>query len=219
MPAPRQSPRLLWVEGKDDDAVTQSLCKVHDIPQVFKVHPKNGVDELLETFFTGLRAPGMERFGVVVDANGSAQARWESIRGTLEAEGYADVPKQLVSHGMIVPGTPHRPLFGAWIMPDNAASGAIEDFAAKLVPDGDALWSHATSAIDRIPEAHVRFPAVRRAKAQIHTWLAWQESPGSPMGQAITKGDLDARAPLAEAFVGWLRRLMVSDVAEIESTP
>jgi len=40
----------------------------------------------------------------------------------------------------------------------------------------------------------------------MHTWLAWQESPGSPMGQAIGKGDLDANAPAAVAFVAWLRR-------------
>ena len=211
MPRPRQPSRLLWVEGKDDSAVTQSLCASHDLPRVFMVQAQSGVDELLATFFTVLRAPGMERFGLVVDANGDARARWDSIRHTLESEGYEDVPTQLEPAGMIVHGTPHRPVFGAWIMPNNAESGAIEDFAAELVPGGDALWNYATEAIDGIPEAHLRFPTVRRAKAQIHTWLAWQESPGSPMGQAITKGDLDARAPLAEVFVAWLRRLMVSD--------
>jgi len=149
MPAPRQPSRLLWVEGKDDSAVTHSLCKAHDLPEVFRVQAKNGVDELLETFFTELRAPGMERFGVVVDANGDAQARWNSIRRTLEAEGYTAVPRQLISHGMIVPETPHRPVFGAWIMPDNSAAGAIEDFAAKLIPGDDALWRHATARRSR----------------------------------------------------------------------
>lgn len=219
MPSPRQTPRLLWVEGKDDRAVTQSLCAVHNLPEVFKIQAKDGIDELLGTFFTELRSPGAERFGLVVDANGDAQARWDSIRNTLESEGYGGVPKQLAANGMIVPGTSHRPMFGAWIMPDNAATGAIEDFAARLVSDGDALWSHATDAIDRIPETDRRFPPVRRAKAQIHTWLAWQESPGSPMGQAITKGDLDARAPLAEAFVAWLRRLMVGEEQGTELAP
>ena len=213
MPRPKQPSRLLWVEGKDDSAVTQSLCAAHDVPGVFKVQAQSGVDELLATFFTELRAPGMERFGLVVDANGDAQARWDSIRNTLESEGYGEVPKQLDANGMIVPGTSHRPWFGAWIMPDNSSSGAIEDFAAKLIPRRDALWQHATDAIDRIPGEHRRFPPVRRAKAQIHTWLAWQESPGSPMGQAITKGDLDAKAPLAEAFVAWLHRLMISDTS------
>jgi hypothetical protein len=209
MPRPRQPSRLLWVEGKDDSAVTQSLCAAHGLPGVFNVQARSGVDELLATFFAELRAPGMERFGLVVDANGDAQARWDSIRQTLEAEGYGEVPNQLDPNGMIVPGTSHRPWFGAWIMPNNSDSGAIEGFAAQLIPDGDALWSYATGVIDSIPEAHQRFPTARRAKARIHTWLAWQESPGSPMGQAITKGDLDARAPLAEAFVAWLSRLII----------
>lgn len=208
MPRPRQPSRLLWVEGKDDSAVTQSLCAAHDLLAVFRVQARSGVDELLATFFTELRAPGVERFGVVVDANGDAEARWDSIRHTLESEGYGDVPKRLDPDGIIVPGTSHRPWFGAWIMPNNSDSGAIEDFAARLIPGGDPLWSYAAAAIDRIPEALRRFPTVRRAKAEMHTWLAWQESPGSPMGQAITKGDLDPRAPLAEAFVAWLRRLM-----------
>jgi hypothetical protein len=211
MPAPKRTPRLLWVEGKDDSAVAQSLCAAHDVPELFQVVVKEGVDELLATFFAELRAPMVERFGIVVDANGNAQARWESIRNTLGSEGYRDVPEELATDGMVIPGTLHRPLFGAWIMPDNGSAGALEDFAAALVPAGDPLWAQAAEAIDRIPAEHRRFGETRRPKAQIHTWLAWQEFPGSPMGQAITKGDLSASAPLAEAFVSWLRRLMVSD--------
>jgi hypothetical protein len=189
--------------------VTQTLCRAHGIPEVFSVHAKNGVDEVLETFFAELRAPGIERFGLIVDANGDAQARWGSIRHTLMSEGYEAVPKRLVADGMIIPGTAHRPLFGTWIMPDNGSPGALEDFVASLVPLDDDLWARAGEAVDGIPLESRRFPGVRRSKAHIHTWLAWQEDPGSPMGQAIGKGDLDAHAPAAQAFVAWLRRLMV----------
>jgi hypothetical protein len=122
------------------------------------------------------------------------------------------VPKRLSGEGMIVPAPPHRPWFGAWIMPDNASSGALEDFSARLVRENDALWSRAGDAIDGIPHELRRFTAGQRGKAHIHTYLAWQKSPGSPMGQAITQGNLDAQAPLATAFVGWLRRLMVEDL-------
>jgi hypothetical protein len=186
---------------------------------VFRVQAKNGVDEVLDTFFTGLRAPTAERFGVVVDANGDPHARWKSIRGTLQAEGYVDVPETLQPDGVIVPGTPHRPAFGAWIMPDNGSPGALEDFAAALVPAGDPLWTRACEVVDAIPEEERRFPSVRRSKARVHTWLAWQEHPGSPMGQAIGKGDLDAQAPAAQRFVAWLRRLMVEDVTPPPAAP
>jgi hypothetical protein len=82
------------------------------------------------------------------------------------------------------------------------------------VPDGDALWTRAGDAIDSIPEHERRFPPVRRSKALIHTWLAWQEEPGSPMGQAIGKRDLDGSAPAAQRFVEWLRRLMLDAPAQ-----
>jgi hypothetical protein len=207
----RNPRRLLWVEGKDDSAVVQSLCKLHQVPEVFRVVAKNGVEDVLDNFYTELRAPDAERLGVIVDANGNPQARWDSIRHTLETEGYENVPKQLQPEGMIVPGTPHRPMFGAWIMPDNGSTGALEDFAAALVPASDTLWRRAGEAVDAIPEEERRFPAVRRSKVHMHTWLAWQEQPGSPMGQAIGKGDLDAQAPAAQRFIAWLRRLMVDD--------
>lgn len=170
------------------------------------------VDEVLSSFFTQLRAPGIERFGIVVDANGEAEARWDSIRATLAAEGYEEVPRLLDPDGMVVRATPHRPLFGAWIMPDNGSPGALEDFVARLVPVDDPLWERAAEAVDAIPEALRRFPLARRSKAHMHTWLAWQEHPGSPMGQAITKGDLDGRAAHASSYIMWLRRLMVDPV-------
>lgn len=219
MALPVRSRRVLWVEGKDDSAVTQSLCAAYALPELFTVVGKNGVDEVLDNFFTVLRAPDVERFGLIVDANGNAQARWDSIRRTLNAEGYHDVPEQLDVNGLIVPGTPHRPLFGAWIMPDNGSQGALEDFAAALVRAGDRLWRRAGEAVDAIPDEDRRFPPVRRSKAHMHTWLAWQESPGSPMGQAIGKGDLDAQSPAAQRFVTWLRRLMVDEVAAPPAAP
>lgn len=210
--APPQPPaRLLWVEGKDDSAVVQSLCERHRVPEVFVVQPKKGVKDVLDNFYTELRAPDAERFGVIVDANGDARARWQSIRRTLMAEGYTDVAEDLQPTGMIVSAAPHRPVFGAWIMPDNGSPGALEEFAAALVPAGDGLWMRAGEAIDAIPEEHRRFSPVRRSKAHMHTWLAWQEHPGSPMGQAIGKGDLDAQALAAQRFIAWLRRLMVEE--------
>jgi hypothetical protein len=216
-PGPGRRSRLIWVEGKDDSAVVKSLCQ-DQIPEVFKVESKDGVDRLLETFYTELRAPGAERLGIVVDANGNSQARWDSIRHTLEAEGYPDVPERPAPDGTLLPATAHRPVFGAWTMPDNASPGALEDFAASLVPADDLLWRRAGETVDRIPEHQRRFPNARRSKAHMHTWLAWQEYPGSPMGQAIGKGDLDAHAPAAGRFMAWLQRLMVDPAPAVPTT-
>ncbi|HEX8361561.1 MAG TPA: DUF3226 domain-containing protein [Longimicrobium sp.] len=209
--APLTPARLLWVEGKDDQAVVHGLCAAHQVPAAFRVEDQGGVEKLLRGIGITVRAQTLERFGVVVDANGDAWSRWQELRRIAEREGYQDVPDAPTEAGTILPASALLPRLGIWIMPDNGSPGALEDFAAALVPSGDALWTRAGEAVDAIPEADRRFPTGRRSKAHIHTWLAWQEQPGSPMGQAIGKGDLDAHAPAAHSFVAWLRRLMVDE--------
>lgn len=208
---PPRNTRQLWVEGKDDNAVVQSLCAFHDLPHLFELRVADGVENLMEVLPVQLRARGLERFGMVVDADSDLDARWTAVRDQLIAFGYGPVPSAPSPDGTVL-WAEDRPAFGVWIMPDNVAPGMLEDFAAALVPSGDFLWSHAGRVIDAIPAEHRRFTDGHRPKAQIHTWLAWQEGPGSPMGQAITKGDLDANAPHARRFMEWLRRLMLEEV-------
>ncbi len=50
---------------------------------------------------------------------------------------------------------------------------------------------------------------IRHSKAKIHTYLAWQEEPGKPMGQAITAKVLHAESETAKVFVEWIKRLFV----------
>lgn len=200
--------RVLWVEGKDDSAVVQSLCARHQLPPVFVVKDKGGVDEVLRGISVELRAPALECFGIVADADGDLALRWNAVGEVLQRVGY-DVPSRPVAGGTVFQSSTGLPRLGLWIMPDNDSPGMLEDFVGALVPGGDFLWTHASRAINAIPQEYRRFRPTERSKAQIHTWLAWQEGPGSPMGQAITKGDLDANAPLAQSFVDWLRRLFI----------
>ena len=52
-----------------------------------------------------------------------------------------------------------------------------------------------------------KYKPVHRSKAKIHTYLAWQDVPGRPMGQAITTNILNANSELAVKFVKWLKKL------------
>lgn len=212
-PPPRRLdvPRLLWVEGKNDSAVVQSLCKKAEVPYVFDVEEKGGIKRLLAGIGVEIRERRLERFGVVVDADADARNRWSAIRRMLSNEGYAELPEDVAANGVVIRETPRLPRFGLWIMPDNRSPGAIEEFATLLLPPDDALFAYATQAVDGIPQEHRRFGDGQRGKACIHTWLAWQKVPGAPMGQAIGNDDLDSDAPAAREFVGWLRRLMVDD--------
>ena len=77
-----------------------------------------------------------------------------------------------------------------------------------LIPVDDVLLPKARAIVQEIETEGLHlYPVVHRSKALIHTWLAWQQVPGQPMGLAITAQALSHDTPLALAFVGWLRRL------------
>lgn len=97
-------------------------------------------------------------------------------------------------------------------MPDNKMPGKLENFVELLIPDSDALWPGARAAVATIPESLRPFPIPATIKAEIHTWLAWQEEPGTRMGAAITKRYLQTGGKTADAFFEWIRRLGKADV-------
>ncbi|HST60304.1 MAG TPA: DUF3226 domain-containing protein, partial [Longimicrobium sp.] len=183
--------RRLLVEGKDDKHVVWGLCESYGVPQSFDVEDAEGIDPLLDLVSVQLRGSGIERVGVVADADSAVASRWASIGDLLRNLGYEDVPLAPAADGTILVQA-GKPVVGVWLMPDNTTAGMLEDFIASLVPAGDALLVRAAETIDSIPAEERRFSPVHRSKALIHTWLAWQEHPGSPMGQAIGKRDLDA---------------------------
>jgi len=196
---------LLLVEDKDDEHVFYHLLRRHRIPERFKIKDKEGIDNLLDTLEVELLASGLERLGIVVDANANIKSRWQAIRDILVRSGY-DAPTGLDANGTIVEGN-SRPRVGVWVMPNNTLPGALEDFVRFLVPAGDSLWNKAADCLAQIPEQDRRFPPERHSKAHIHTWLAWQEEPGAPLGLTITKRYLSADAPHARQLMDWIRRL------------
>jgi hypothetical protein len=92
-------------------------------------------------------------------------------------------------------------------MPDNTVPGMLEDFISLLIPVGDLLWPMAQDIVQQVIVKERRFPQTQDMKAKMHTWLAWQEEPGKPMGQAITKRYLNAAAPHAQQLIKWIRLL------------
>lgn len=201
----------LWVEGKDDQHVVWNLLEHHGVPEVFRVVDRKGIDNLLEALPIQLtKGSEVARVGIIVDADDDVAARWAAIRGILLRSGYRSIPGHPDPDGTVIRHE-DLPWFGVWLMPANTGPGMIEDFAAAMIRESDALWAYSADVLDGLPDGHVRFSPRHRSKARIHTWLAWQEEPGSPIGQAIGKGDLDANAPDALRLVSWLRRLFVDE--------
>jgi hypothetical protein len=44
-------------------------------------------------------------------------------------------------------------------------------------------------------------------KANLYTWLAWQDEPGQTPGHALTRKILDPSSPSALSFVKWFMAL------------
>jgi hypothetical protein len=198
---------LLVIEGPDDEHVIYAIAKRHSFVPKFKVSAEGGVEKLLKQIPVRLK-PGtdLERFGIVVDADADIQARWRQIKGILERAGYISIPDSPDPTGTIVEH-PDLPRVGVWIMPDNALPGVLEDYLSFLVPEGDVLFDRARRCVSEIPIEERRFIKSHFTKALIHTWLAWQDDPGTPFGQAITKRYFDSDGPHVQGLLDWLTRL------------
>ncbi len=201
--------KILLVEGVNDVHVMGHICGNRDIPRLDDIVGHKSVEHLLESFPVRLKESDGDIIGVVIDADTDLSSRWESIRHSLIRNGYANIPPVPSSDGTIIdpPADTLLPRVGVWIMPDNRTTGILEDFLRFLVPEGSALFKHVTDSVATIPAGEQRFGAAARPKAVIHTWLAWQEKPGRPLGTAITAKYLDPNVPQVDVLVSWLTRL------------
>lgn len=208
----KPKPQQLLVEGKDDRHVIWALCEQHQLPETFSVEvPQEddapGIEALLSGLSARLKEKNLRTLGIVMDADQDLLARWQAVRDRLNASGYQNIPKRPPAEGWVY-AQPELPRVGVWLMPNNQLSGMLEDFVAQLVPQNDELWPKAELVLQEIEQAGLNcYTLVHRPKALIHTWLAWQHSPGRPMGQAITAQVLSYDSAIAQTFVRWLNQL------------
>ena len=195
----------LLVEGSDDKHLIGHLLQQHGVSLARdEIQECDGVENLLNESLPIFLKASYTSIGIVVDADLDVQSRWQSIRDRLRQSGY-EVPATPTPNGLIV--TDRQPAVGVWVMPDNVLPGILEDFVKQLVPPGDDLWPLVERSVAAIPATSRRFAAAAERKAEIHTYLAWQEQPGTRMGSAIANRYFEANATLAITFVEWFMRL------------
>ncbi len=211
---------FLLVEGIDDAHVLKNLLRHYGIPHEFRglpnydqipkglvrINSHEGIVNLLDALEVTLIGSGERRIGIIVDADIDIAARWQSLRDRLIQVGYSAVPQIPLTEGTIVQQE-DLPIVGLWLMPDNILPGMLEDFVSFLVPPNDLLWPIAEHTVQQVIQTDRRFLQEHTSKARIHTWLAWQKIPGTPLGQSITAHYLDAAAPHAQQFIRWIRML------------
>jgi hypothetical protein len=169
-----------------------------------RIEYAGSVDELLDDAYisASLKRPGLEALGIVLDANDSFEERWQRIQQLFRPE-FPSIPGTMDSGGVITKSDSGLRL-GVWIMPDNRSRGMLETFLAYLVPDeSEAVWQEAINASESARITGAPFKDIHTDKARIHTWLAWQDPPGRPFGEALKNKCLDPSVPQATAFAQW----------------
>ena len=201
----------LLVEGNDDQHVVWALCDKHNVPETFDVIDCESVDNVLKSFEVRLRlADNNSRIGVVMDADTNLKSRWDSFVSILKrTEKYDCDALTLPKDGLVLePTNKTYPKVGIWLMPDNNQNGMLEDFMAALAEPDDALMKKSEDVLtDLEKEGIQKYKPVHRSKAKIHTYLAWQDVPGRPMGQAITANILNSNSDVAVKFVKWIKEM------------
>lgn len=208
----KKSVYQLFVEGVDDENSVLHLLMRHgydwDNAQITRPYVRRlGNDqEILESLPPTLKASHYRRLGVLMDTDASLSSRWAQIRDrALEAD--LVLPAQPEPEGTIVPGLWPESRVGFWLMPNNSAPGNLENFLSGLVPESDPTWNYAGEAVS---EAHNRGARWKdRGKSTLHTWLAWQETPGLPYGTALKAEFFRHDTEDARRFVAWFRRLFI----------
>ena len=212
---PKAGPRYLIVEGNSDKQLITELCKKHGIPEPAFDFPARGggIQQLLESIPIRVSEPGIEVLGVIVDADIDVSARWQALRdrlqhaAILQEKVYGSFPA-IPTIGGWISSEAYNPRVGVWLMPTNTDPGILEDFARNMIAEDDPLLLKAIDTVEEIEQAGLRrHTDAERPKVVVHTWLAWQEESGRPLGQAVAHGYLRHDAPLALGFIAWLQRL------------
>lgn len=206
--------RVLLVEGDQDLRVVPWLVESRGIVwgnkknPLVKIHAYDGIEDLLKPgeIETQLKASGLSALGVMVDADRSAHDRWMSIRSRLTAV-YPSLPQTMPPEGLVL-RVSGKPVFGAWIMPDNVSRGMLETFLLFLRPqENQKLLALAEEVVLRAKNCNAPFSEEHEDKAKIYSWLAWQRPPGRQLHNAIMEQMLTHNAPCLTSFIDWFSRL------------
>lgn len=201
------NPNRLMVEGEDDlhtvVGVTRALgvrwsasdARVPFAPEL------RGWQHVLHASALAIKTRNHPCVAIVLDADDDPVNRWTEVRAALRSE--ISLPLLPVTGGGCWTTADGEVTVGVWLMPDNASPGTLETFLARLMPDGDPLWGHATQSTTKAREHGAQFRARDHDKARVRAWLAWQREPGPPYGRAVSMGYVPTGHPLAAELVQW----------------
>lgn len=186
--------KILLVEGNDDKHSVIGLMKHHTAwPEKRDLWPVwievgSSVSELLtDGYLTSeLKAKNAEIVGLMLDADMNSEGRYQRIRQLCRGL-FPTLPASMPGEGLVIENEAGK-RFGVWIMPDNRMEGYLETFLRSLIPKGqEEVWKLACHSVAEARLLGAKCREVHVPKANLYTWLAWQDSPGQSPGAALTQ--------------------------------
>ena len=213
----------LLVEGQDDIIVTAKICKKkgllpprgYDNPRKFKnefVVECGGKGGVFKNIPVVLKEPELSNLGIILDANQDGVSNvWKRLKGVFEREGLSPLPNSFPKEGYVSEMNSLPIQIGVWLMPNNFNKGYLEHFLGQIIPKkSNEIWNQVNSVMRELDKKSlINFSRVMEQKAKMHTWLAWQNKPGLPFGQAIEANYFDLDHELVNQFTTWFQRTFV----------
>jgi len=180
------------------------------IPKGFEVRASGDWRQVIDGLVQ-LKENDLDALGIIVDADTDLRQRWQDIKDKLQDfELDYTLPDDPAPQGWTSDPQEGKKRLGIWIMPNNITKGVLEDFIIGMRhdnTDNQRLWGHVEHSINTLPDGPRFDKSKDLAKAQVATWLAWQEEPGHPIGLAVSMGYVDAHSETVDDFINWLKRL------------
>lgn len=209
---PKIETKKLLVEGAEELRVIPQLMEANGVTWNRGEEPLNiincdGVENLLKPKYISaqLKTPnGLTHLGIVIDADEEPDNRWKSLYNAC-LPNIPNLPQNLPAAGLIM--TLESGIkFGVWMMPDNQSRGMLETFLAYLVPDNN-LWQYTQNKVIEAKQQGATYRDYHLDKANIHTYLAWQDPPGKQLHDAVKQRILNQSYPQSANFLRWLQEL------------
>jgi len=158
-----------------------------------------------------LDTPDVQYIGIIVDADKKgAMARLKSLLDFIQKKIGVSLPSAELTENGFGYQFMDDLYIGIWVMPDNKNEGYLEHFLAEMIPANDKTWQFAQEKLSELTKQDFcQFTEAKIQKALVHTYLAWQKTPGLPMGTAISAGYFNIESPLVENFADWFKNTFI----------
>lgn len=205
-----EKPKLLIVEGKDDEFIFKALVKKLALADV-QILPVGGKTLIKENLAALVLDPGFPRVNALAILRDADFPEDTVVAGTAASIAFRSVCDALAHNGLPVPtthgvfasGSPRTVVF---ILPDGESDGMLEDLCLASFTS-DPAHECVNRYFTCLAAAGITHAENRIAKARMHALLASRREPDLQLGMAATRGYLDFSGPAFAPVVDLLSKL------------